>query len=226
MPSASRGDEREKFIRLYLKQAFPNSFRFGSGQITDKEGEKSGQLDVVVEYPFLPSLPLVGDDGGPRLYLAEGVAAVIEVKSDVASQWSQVERTLEKLADVKRRFGRVLKRMVGPGADGMTREIPDHIDPVPFFVAGYTGWKNREPLESRVGGRDKLSDTAVDGILVIDEGLFVSSRRFGSWTGTGDWSLWGLICSLEMAVNDIKQMGANPLHYSSDYHNNSQETIE
>jgi hypothetical protein len=44
----------------------------------------SGALDIVVEFPFLPSFPAPGGD--ERLYLAESVALAIEVKSDLCAQ--------------------------------------------------------------------------------------------------------------------------------------------
>ena len=72
LSSATKGNEREQFIDLFLSQVFPPIYRFGTGDIIDSNGNKSGQLDVVIEYPFVPSLPLVG--GKPRLYLAEGVS--------------------------------------------------------------------------------------------------------------------------------------------------------
>jgi hypothetical protein len=100
MSAASRGREREHFLELFLYQVFPPTFRFGSGDIMDRRRVRSGQLDFVVEYPFLPSFLLVGP--GPRLYLAAGVAAVIEVKSDLQRQWGEVERSaraLRKLQD-------------------------------------------------------------------------------------------------------------------------------
>src|SRR4051794_15735815 len=85
MSSASKGTERQAFIDQVLREVLPPVYRFGTGDATDVSGYRSGQPNVVVEYPFAPNLPL----GGPssRLYLAEGVAAVIEVKSNVADQW-------------------------------------------------------------------------------------------------------------------------------------------
>jgi hypothetical protein len=91
-------NQRERFIDVFLSQVFPPPFRFGQGDVTDTAGRRSGQLDVVVEYPLLPSLPVVGNQASSRLYLAEGIAAAIEVKSNVASQWSEVVSTATKLA--------------------------------------------------------------------------------------------------------------------------------
>src|SRR5258708_5911835 len=101
---STRGTEREAFIKEFLATVFPHSFRFGHGDVTDQQGNRSGQLDVVVEYPFLPSLPVTAGNG-TRLYLAEGVAAVIEVKSDVSTQWREVLTTAGQLGPVRRKFG-------------------------------------------------------------------------------------------------------------------------
>jgi hypothetical protein len=97
MSNSTKGREREAFINDFLRNVLPPIYRFGTGDATDINGNRSGQLDVVVEYPFGPSLPLVGSDTASRLYLAETVAAVVEVKSTLPSQWNQVLETLAKL---------------------------------------------------------------------------------------------------------------------------------
>jgi len=104
MSSASKGAERAAFIDEFLSKVLPSPYRFGTGDATDRNGKRSGQLDVVVEYPFIPSLPIVGT-GTSRLYLAESVAAVVEVKSDVAAQWSEVVHTARQLEPLQRQFG-------------------------------------------------------------------------------------------------------------------------
>jgi hypothetical protein len=68
-------------------------------------GARSGQLNVVVEFPFTPSLSLLGGSNPSRWYLAEGVAAVVEVKSNIAAQWQQALDTAAKLAPLKRTYG-------------------------------------------------------------------------------------------------------------------------
>src|ERR1051325_7807258 len=84
MSTASKGTERELYVSSFLRQLFPPSVRFDSGDITDVNQKLSGQVDIIVEAPTLFSLPAVID--GPRLFLAEGVTAAIEVKSDLANQ--------------------------------------------------------------------------------------------------------------------------------------------
>ncbi len=94
MSAASKGTERELFVNSFLSQVFPPHFRFGSGDITDSDENKSGQVDVVIEFPNLYSFPIW--QSAPRLYLAEGVAVAIEIKSDLSNQWSEVESTAAK----------------------------------------------------------------------------------------------------------------------------------
>jgi hypothetical protein len=47
----------ETFVHSFLSEVFPTPFRFGTGDVTNT-GAKSGELDVIVEYPFSPSLPI------------------------------------------------------------------------------------------------------------------------------------------------------------------------
>ena len=81
LPGATVGSERETFLRKFLQKVFPTHRRFATGAITDSQGAISGQVDIAVEYPFAPSFPMPSTD--ERLLLAESVAIVIEVKSDL-----------------------------------------------------------------------------------------------------------------------------------------------
>jgi hypothetical protein len=67
-------------------------FRFGSGDITDASGNRSGQLDVVIEYGNSITFPNILPKT-PRLYLAEGVCAVVDVKSALSTHWNEVTRS-------------------------------------------------------------------------------------------------------------------------------------
>ena len=196
LSSASKGTEREQFVGSFLEEVLPVPFRFGTGDITDATGNKSGQVDVVVEYPFLPSLPTA--KGSPRLYLAEGVAAAIEVKSDLAAQWRQVEQTSEALKSLTRDLGNTANILMGvpPG------------EQIPLFAVGYTGWHKMEAVV------EHLEPGVVDGVLVIDSGLFASGKEFMGLTATGPWSLWGLISCLHQAACNLKSTSANPIQYA------------
>ena len=60
---------------------------------------------------------------------------------------------------------------------------------------GYTGWKSRDVLLQR------LQEKVVDGILIIEDGLFMWDHTILPVTQipgnpTGAWALWGLIIAL------------------------------
>ncbi|HEY4507692.1 MAG TPA: DUF6602 domain-containing protein [Candidatus Paceibacterota bacterium] len=194
MSSATKGGEREDFINKFLAEVMPPPYRFGDGDITDQNGGKSGQVDLVVEFPFLPSIPMIG--GSSRLYLAEGVAAVIEVKSSLDSQWKEVEKTATAVKKLERKFGATLSM-------GNTPQVR-----IPVFAVGYTGWKEIETLKSKLANKD------IDGLLVIDPGLFVSNHNYQGITAHGPWALWGLLQCIHLATSSLKAASANPLDYA------------
>jgi len=192
MSASTKGGEREAIIDDFLGKVLPPIYRFGTGDATDKAGNRSGQLDVVIEYPFAPTIPTVGS-GQTRLYLAEGVAAVVEVKSDLAAQWSEAERTAGLLSPVKRKFGFVSFTGAPPSED------------IPLIAIGYTGWKNLATLQQHV------EDTpGIFGALVIDSGLYVS--RYARATGPAA-ALWAMICDLSFLTNMLSSATMEPADY-------------
>lgn len=192
MSASSRGQEREAFIDKFLGNVLPPVYRFGTGDATDSSGNRSGQLDVVVEYPIAPSLPALSS--GTRLYLAESVAAVIEVKSNAANQWDEAIKTANKLLPLQRDFGTTMVMGQSPSTN------------IPLFVVGYTGWATLDTL------KNKLTEfPQVAGILIIDKGLFVSS---GGMTATGPLALWALIISLHDIASGLKAAGPNLAAYA------------
>jgi len=195
MSTATSGTERAGFIDQFLGQVLPAPFRFGTGDATDVSGRRSGQLDVVVEYPFGPSLPLAGG-GSSRLYLAECVAAVVEVKSNAASQWKQALQTAAQLAPLRRQFGAQMIMGMAP--------LPN----IPLFVAGYTGWTQRETVVEKMQAAPDI-----DGVLIIDSGIFVASAKFGGLQAWGPAGLWAFISCLHQATSGLRAASTNPLEY-------------
>ena len=196
MSAASKGREREWFIDSFLSHVLPNHYRFGNGDATDLAGARSGQLDVVVELPFAPSLPSVG--GGPtRLYPAESIAAAMEVKSDLAAQWSEVQKTAATLFPLRRNYINTL------AIAGVV--LPN----VPFIAVGYTGWKTWQTLQSKVE-----SEPGILAALVVDPPAFVWRS---SWNGgghaDGDYALWAMICLVHQVTTGLALATTEPFKY-------------
>jgi hypothetical protein len=195
MSAATRGREWEGFVDHFLAEVLPRPYRFGNRDVTDMHGSHSGQLDVVVEYPFAPTLPL--GIGSPRLYLAEGVAAVVEVKSDVAHQWNEAVGTARQHATLTRHILVSSVMLHAPGPK------------IPLYVAGYTGWKTIETARRHLETTDSIA-----GILVIDPGVFVCRKEYDIPDAKGPWALWGLVSSLYRLVCSLESAYNDPVHYA------------
>jgi hypothetical protein len=169
--SANRGTEREAFLLAFLSQVLPAIYRTGTGEITDIQGNRSGQLDIVIEMPWAPSF---GFPGSPvRLYPAEAVGVAIEVKSNVEAQWSELEGTVAAL-------GKLRQRLSGHSVRTGILEIHDEsIERIPSFAVGYTGWKSTAPIERR------LLAAELDGVLILEDPIFVESDRLLAYRKIG-----------------------------------------
>lgn len=196
LSSATKGNEREFFLTSFLQAIFPPTYRFGTGDIVDSSGVRSGQIDIVAEYPFLPSFPVFGRDS-PRLYLADGVALVLEIKSDLVSQWSEVVSTCGQLKKLTRSV-----ESVGFGA------LPG--SKIPLIAVGFAGWKTKDKI------LEKLRESDVDAILSIDAKLFgnkvlvrkkdKSDVLIPESVYDGDISLWEFAKFFHKRVGSIASM--------------------
>ncbi|MBS0624744.1 MAG: hypothetical protein JSS32_01685 [Verrucomicrobia bacterium] len=180
LSSASKGLERELFIQSALSNIIAPPFRVGCGDITDLSGQRSGQLDIVIEYSNSVSFPLVNGMNTPRLYLAEGVCAVIEVKSDLVGQWSEVLSSHQKLSQLRRSY-----------ADWISYgRMPERI---PHFAVGFRGWKTMETIQK------KLNESDLDGILVLNSGLFCGKK----YKEKGPESLYAFFIALQELTGNL-----------------------
>ena len=194
LPGAGKGRDRQEFIDRFLAEVLAPPFRFGTGEVTDTQGNKSGELDIVVEHPFGPSLPMVGGTTS-RLYLAETVTAAIVVKADVGSQWDEVISTAQRLRPLGRSFS----------GKPTPKDGPRHI---PLFVAGYKGWSDSATLEEKLAAAPE-----VDGVLIVTPGIFVAAATFGGIRATGPWALWGLVACIHRAAAFLTAAKTELLEY-------------
>ncbi len=175
LPNPTKGSERETLVREFLQRVFPAPYRFGSGAIADAAGQTTGQLDVVVEFPFFPSFPAPAGD--ERLYVAESVAFVIEVKSDLATQWPQVEQTTAKVRPLHRKW----RRHVQMDPNSGLAEIAATISRIPVVAVGFKGFASAESLRTRIA--ETPEERRPDCALVVASGAYVG---WGGHISTGE----------------------------------------
>lgn len=192
-PLATGGGTRGQFVNLFLGQVMPPPYRFGTGVAIDLEGHTSGQLDIVVEYPFLPSFPL--PDVPSRMYLAESIAAAIEVKFDASAQWEDVRKTAEKLAPVRRDL-----RYWGIGGAGLGAGIP-------LIMVAFKGWKTLEELHA------KLASVPLYGILTVEPAVFARSVDEDAEPefAEGAEALWSFVTCLHTMTRVLNTVSDVPL---------------
>jgi hypothetical protein len=230
LSAASRGTEREFFVNSILRSVFSPTVRFGSGDVIDSFGAKTGQLDVVVEVPTMFSLPTL--PGSPRLFFAEGVSAVLEIKSNLATQWKEVEDTAKKTQRLRRmydkhRLAQQIKEFEIVGPKGEPGQAVDEIlavlrqrwvqmpdgppERIPIYAVGFTGWKTLETLQTHVANLD------LDGALVLDAGIFHSVSRdhtgFGYNVEQKSTALLALFSSLAHTFQMVSEFPNPMLRY-------------
>jgi len=75
------GRNREFFCSEFLSKVLPLKLSVKKGEIWDSQNNRTGQLDIIVVRDDCPCLHIGSDD----IYLAEGIFAVIEVKSNLTT---------------------------------------------------------------------------------------------------------------------------------------------
>ena len=94
------GEAIETPVRRRLEQVLPRGIAVGSGCVIDSYGNCSRQQDVVLYERGICPVFSINDTPQSTYYPCEGVMAVVEVKSSVAS--AELKDSFEKIASVKR----------------------------------------------------------------------------------------------------------------------------
>ena len=132
------GYAREHFVESVLKAFLPRTVIIGSGEIIDTHGERSGQQDVIV---YQAGFPVFTSFTPVNTFLAEGVIAVMEVKSDFRKRGGRKDGTALDVAFHSARQVRKLTKnyRARKGADLADLMAANHIK---TYVIGYRGWKD------------------------------------------------------------------------------------
>jgi len=205
LPNAAKGDEREVLVREFLEKVFPAPYRFGCGAITDADERVSGQLDVIVEWPFFASFP--APLGINRLYLAESTAFVIEVKSNLSSQWGEVENTARQLRPLHRSWqAHIALNPAGTDFDF----VGPSLSRIAFVTVGFTGYQTVETLKQKV--QTTPEESRPDAALVVESGAYVSWR----FTAAGELGLFAFCLDGSHLARNILFAEPNLTKYLSD----------
>lgn len=147
-----RGGEREVTVMRFLASYLPSKYGVANGEIVDSQGQTSRQCDIVI-YDHANS-PLLLTGANYRVFPAESVYAVIEVKSSLRA--TALAEAAENIRSVK-----ALKRDNGPIAG---------------VVFAYRSGRGSEPMDSIAEQLQRLNRELhpveyIDLIGVLDSGI-------------------------------------------------------
>lgn len=168
--SANLGYNRELFCDEFLSHVLPPRLSNCRGEIWDSQGNRTGQLDLIIIRDDAPILTL----GGADTVLAEGVFAVIEVKSNLTR-----EKLIEANNSLRRVQGLELRSNVaihsGPMLNRPLRCI---------FSYESATW---DTLTSEIIKPENAG--IADLICVLDKGVIVSRGLLVSWNNANPFAI-------------------------------------
>lgn len=157
LPDARQGWQSKLFLAEFLNKVFPGPDRFSTGSVMDSDGNLATEVDIAVVHPNAPSFPMSGPSQD-RLLMAEGVAMIIEVCSDLSTHLAAIGSTVRRIRRLRRRTD----QLITPG-----RRFPEQ---VPVVAVGYGGFQDFDRLRRRMGAIS--GDYRPNGALIIEPGLF------------------------------------------------------
>lgn len=95
---ASKGGERERSLRQFLRDHIPRRFDVGSGFVVDQRGDVSDQTDIVV-YDAM-NCPVWRASESAGIFPSDNVAAIVEVKSILDKD--RISDSFKNIASVKK----------------------------------------------------------------------------------------------------------------------------
>jgi len=170
--SANVGYNRELFCRKFLSRVLPPRLTVRRGEIWDSQGNKTGQLDVVILRDDTPSLAF----GEADAFLAEGVFGVIEVKSNLTrTKLQEALTTLKRVKSLKLTGGEAMIT-AGPVLNRPLRCV--------FAYKGAT-W---EIILQELSKPE--NDDVADLICFLERGAIISRGLLLKWENNAPFYVW------------------------------------
>lgn len=194
MANAAIGAEREVFVHELLQKIFPNAYRFSSGEIIDRKGARSGQVDLALEFPNEPTFPSpVADE---RLMFAESVIVAFEIKSG----WNQLNEVVTKMKMVNSLSRDVKWGMTSDDEEGDPRFPTDALElnkRIPLIGVFYDGPVHYDTVKNAYL---KIDDgERPTALLTLNNGHFI----YNDTEFTGVDGIFALLCLVSEVSNKI-----------------------
>lgn len=157
--SSNLGKNRENFVKDFLTIVLPARLKnIYDGEVIDKDGNKTGQLDLIIIRDDAPCI----DYGGSNSYLVEGVFAVIEIKSNLdKAKLNEAKNTLKKVSELYSNASSIIM-----GGAHMGRPLR--------IVFSYSG-SELETLFQNIS--EESAFDIFDLVCVLDKGVIISKGR-------------------------------------------------
>lgn len=176
-----KGDVVEVAVRSFLSSHLPRKFGVGTGEVIDRYGSRSSQLDVIVlndEQPFVHDINTNG------MYFAEGVSAVGEVKSSMGSR---------ELLDILEKGEKLRTLRPTPLAGDQIQSSPGDISrfvaSFPYFGLAIESSMTVSRILDTLNAASDVASPDGSGVMIPKlDALFVLNRKvftnFGHGTGS------------------------------------------
>ncbi|WIE79247.1 DUF6602 domain-containing protein [Curtobacterium sp. MCSS17_016] len=211
----SKGESAEHAVRSFLVKHMPRRFGVGAGQVFDRWGAETNQLDIILTNDDQP-LNHGSHDAG--YYLAEGTSGMAEVKTTLTKQ---------TLQDIVKKGQSVRSLTPDPPQKNELMSITQSdgvrfIDSFPFFAVAFETSLAQDrvlallnevaPVDISAVRRDTLAP--LDALFVLGHGAYVNladgrgSLSFlwpdgsvgAGWVRIGDDALYALFLWLDAVV--------------------------
>ena len=167
MSSASKGTGREDIVKATPGACLPSKYSIVSGDIIDTKGHNTGQIDGITV--FSSDTVLRSPVSNVSLVPAESAGAVLEFKSDIKKQWSEVVQKYEKVKPI---FWLPINMLATRPKDSPKRET------MSFHVVAFKGYKKVETLKNKLNELIQSSPgKRVLSIMTIDPPAIVIAKE-------------------------------------------------
>lgn len=133
-----KGLAREGFVKLFLSDNLPSILELKTGEIIDKNDNRSGQVDIILQSAMLPKINLFGE---LNLSFNDYTMGAIEIKSELNKDH------LEKSFDLFYKIKLLARDVKIKGFPGWKKGLPLTIERTPCFLVAYKGIKEKTLLE-------------------------------------------------------------------------------